>query len=277
MMTSFQQKVAAVSGAGSGIGRELALGLARRGAKLSLCDVSADNLGATAELATALGAEVQTSVVNVSDREAVATWAATALDHFGVVHQLYNNAGISGTTRSVDDLSYEEFEKVLGINLWGVIAGTKEFLPHLIASGEGHIVNISSLNGILGQTLHSPYCTSKFAVRGFTESLRSEMTALKHPVRVSVVHPGGVATNIATSALAAATSLGVATDADRAQTQKYNSKYLKMPPQKAAEIILNGVAKNRGRIVVGRDARALDYFVRLLPQRAPWLSNRIFA
>ncbi|MFV9635217.1 SDR family oxidoreductase [Mycobacterium neumannii] len=138
--------------------------------------------------------------LDVSDRRAVADYSSAVVKHYGVVHQLYNNAGVADGAALLDN-DYETYERIVDINLWGVINGTKEFLPHLIASSDGHLVNISSLNGLLGQASMSAYCTTKFAVRGFTESLRAEMLTEGHPVRVTVVHPGGIATNIATSAL----------------------------------------------------------------------------
>jgi short-subunit dehydrogenase len=158
-----------------------------------------------------------------------------------------------------------------------VINGSKEFLPHLIASGDGHIVNISSLNGLMGQASMTGYCSTKFAVRGFSESMRAEMIFHRHPVRVSVVHPGGVKTNIATAALAAA---GTAGDEDTRRARVYNEKLLRLPAAKAADIIVAGVAANRPRIIVGNDARLVDLMVRALPRSYPrlsaWWSRRVF-
>ena len=161
----------AVTGAGSGIGRALAVELARRGARLAISDVDPDGLAATA---AAIGGEVHETVVDVADRDAVEAWAAAVAEHHGVVHQIYNNAGIA-FSRPVLESEYEDYEQVLGVNLWGVIHGTKAFLPHVIASGDGHVTSISSVNGFFAQSRMSHYCASKFAVRGFSESLRSEM------------------------------------------------------------------------------------------------------
>jgi short-subunit dehydrogenase len=156
------------------------------------------------------------------------------------------------------------------VNLWGVIHGTKAFLPHLIASGDGHVVNVSSLNGYLAQGGMTHYCTSKFAVRGFTEAVRSEMLRDGHPVQVSSVHPGGIKTNIADAALASARELGLpVTEADERRRKAYNEKLLRMDPADAARIIVDGVEKGRGRILVGQDAKVVDAFVRLLPARYP--------
>jgi NAD(P)-dependent dehydrogenase (short-subunit alcohol dehydrogenase family) len=281
-MTTFTKKVAVVTGAGSGIGRALALELARRGAHIALCDIDEAGLAATAsELSAHHGVTAQTAAVDVADAGAVAAFAHSVRERFGVVHQLYNNAGIAADSDSVLSTEYQAFDRVLGVNLWGVIHGTKEFLPHLIASGDGHLVNISSINGIFGQGSNAAYCTSKFAVRGFTESVRADILAAGHPVRVTVVHPGGVATEIANSALAHARNAGAhVTAKDHQRVATYNDKLLRMPVDKAADIILDGVAANKGRVLVGTDARVIDTVVRLWPAAAPklsvWLDRRMF-
>ncbi|MCK9896997.1 SDR family oxidoreductase [Frankia sp. AgB32] len=265
-------KVAVVTGAGSGIGRALALGLARRGARLALADIDPAGLAETARRAVAVGAEVHTREVDVGDRAAVATYATDVAAHFGTVHQLYNNAGIAGTGVSFLDAEWAVFERVLSVNLWGVLHATKAFLPHLIDSGAGHLVNISSLNGLMAQAELGAYSTSKFGVRGFTEALRMEMVAAGHPVRVCVVHPGGVKTNIATATLAEAQRIGQdVTPEYREQVRAFNEQALRLSPQRAADIILRGVEANRPRILVGGDARVADVAVRLLPRAYPWL------
>jgi NAD(P)-dependent dehydrogenase (short-subunit alcohol dehydrogenase family) len=268
-MSTFEQRVAVVTGASSGIGRALALGLARRGARLALSDVDEAGLAETAGAAEQLGAEVHTAGVDVADRAAVEAHAADVVARHGTVNQVYNNAGIA-FSRTVLESEYGDYERVFGVNLWGVIHGTKAFLPHLIASGDGHVVNVSSLNGYMAQAEMSHYCTSKFAVRGFTETLRMEMLAGGHPVRVSSVHPGGIKTNIATAALDEARRLGLpVTAADEARQRTYNEKLLKMSPDAAAEIILKGVERNKSRILVGNDAKAVDLLVRGLPSLYP--------
>jgi NAD(P)-dependent dehydrogenase (short-subunit alcohol dehydrogenase family) len=273
-MSSVRDKVAVVTGAGSGIGRHLALELAKRGARLALSDVDELGLGETADRAKALGGEVHTARVDVSDRAAVEAYATAVAEHFGVVHQVYNNAGVAGG-RSVLDSTWADYDRVLSINLFGVVHGTKAFLPHLIASGDGHVVNVSSLNGILGQGGMTAYCASKFGVRGFTESLRAELLAAGHPVQVSVVHPGGVRTNIADAAFEHARSQGAATTPDdEARRRAYNEKLLRMPPEQAARIVVDGVEAGRPRILVGNDAKALDLLVRLVPRLYPVLVAR---
>jgi NAD(P)-dependent dehydrogenase (short-subunit alcohol dehydrogenase family) len=260
-------KVCVVTGAGSGIGRALALGLARRGAKLAISDVDQTGLDGTAAAVRAAGAPVHAQVVDVSDREAMTAYAGAVTEHFGVVHQVYNNAGIAHSG-SVLESDYSEYDRVFGVNLWGVIHGTKAFLPHIIASGDGHVVNVSSLNGFMAQNDMSHYCTTKFAVRGFTETLRIEMLQAGHRVGVTVVHPGGIKTNIANAAMESARAMGQEVTAEDEERRRfYNEKLLKMDPAQAAEIIIKGVEADKPRVLVGNDARAVDVLVRLLPSR----------
>ena len=271
-MSSVAGKVAAITGAGSGIGRAVALELARRGARLSISDVDETGLARTVELLAPLTGDVHSQPLDVSDRAAVEAWAEVVVAHFGAVHQIYNNAGIA-SGHTILESDYRELERVVDINLWGVIYGTKAFLPHLIASGDGHVINTSSLNGYFAQARLSAYVTTKFGVRGFTETLRAEMLQARLPVGVSVVHPGGVKTQIASNALANAAELGLeATDADRARAKTYNEKLLKMDPARAATIIVDGVEHDRPRIRVGNDAKLVDVLVRLAPVQYPKLS-----
>ncbi len=263
--TSVRDKVVVVTGAGSGIGRALAVELSQRGALVSGCDVDETGLK---ETATRCRSGLHTAVVDMGDRDAVQAYAAEVVSHFGQVHQVFNNAGIAFSAPVLDG-EWSDYERVFRVNLNGVIHGTQAFLPHLIASGDGHVVNVSSLNGYLAQPGMSHYCTAKFAVRGFTETLRSEMLLEGHPVRVSVVHPGGVATSISDNALALARSAGhEITAAHEARTRTYREKLLKMDPAKAARIIVDGVEKGRVRIRVGNDAVMVDRLVRLLPTTA---------
>ncbi|OBA97026.1 acetoin dehydrogenase [Mycobacteriaceae bacterium 1482268.1] len=280
-MGSTESKVAVVTGAGSGIGRALAIELARRGRRLAISDVDENGLSATAESIAAVNGKAHAELLDVSDRFDMRTYASSVAAHYGVVHEIYNNAGVAGGAVPVIDCDYETYERILAINLWGVINGTKEFLPYLIQSGDGHVVNISSLNGLLAQGSMSAYCTSKFAVRGFTESLRAEMLAARLPVKVTVVHPGGIATNIATSALTEAELEGrEITEEQRQRAEAYNEKLLKMSPDRAAGVIVDGVEAGRSRILVGNDAKGVDLLVRLLPRAHPrlvrWWEKRTF-
>jgi NAD(P)-dependent dehydrogenase (short-subunit alcohol dehydrogenase family) len=267
-MSKVGNKVCVVTGAGSGIGRELALELAHRGARaVAISDVNDDGLAETARLLEAQvpNVAVHEQQLDVADRQAFIAYAETVAGEFGVVHQIYNNAGIA-SGKTVLDASFEVYDKVIAVNLFGVIHGTKVFLPHLIASGDGHVTNISSLNGFMAQDELSAYCATKFGVRGFTEALRIEMLRDKLPVKVTVVHPGGVKTNIATAGLQHAEALGYeVSEHERRRVQAYNDKLLRMPPAEAARIILDGVERDKARVLVGNDAKFFDAIVRSFP------------
>ena len=243
-MSAFAGKVAVVTGAGSGIGRALALGLAARGAKLALSDIGEAGLAETGALVGRTGAETHLQPLDVGDASQFARHAAAVKERFGAVHQLYNNAGITRGSVPFLEMRPEDFSAILRVNFEGVVNGARAFLPHLIASGSGSLVNISSLNGLMAQPHLSAYVASKFAVRGFTEAIRAEMLVAGHPVQVVVVHPGGVRTNIANSAIPPDVVLS---DDQRAKAEKrlqiYNEKLLTMPPAEAARIILDGVAR----------------------------------
>jgi NAD(P)-dependent dehydrogenase (short-subunit alcohol dehydrogenase family) len=253
----FTGKVCAVTGAGSGIGRALACELARYGARLALSDVDAAGLAVTAADALARGAsEVRTDVVDVSDRAAVHAWADTVAEHFGTVNLVVNNAGVA-LTASVEEMTWEDFEWLMGVNFWGVAYGTKAFLPHLRRAREAHLVNISSVFGLIGVPTQSAYCAAKYAVRGFTESLRQEMRGAGTGIGVTTVHPGGVRTGIVRNSRAAAgTSV--------AEVVAAHDKVSITSADRAARVILRGVARGRSRVFVGPDATAIDVGQRLL-------------
>ncbi|MFD4291972.1 SDR family NAD(P)-dependent oxidoreductase [Rhodococcus sp. NPDC058505] len=256
-MSEFAGKVVVITGAGSGIGRALALNLARQGAKLALSDQNSVGLAETADLARGLGAEVKADHLDVTQREAVAEYADAVAAHFGTVNQVYNNAGIAyhGTFERSE---FKDIERIMDVDFWGVVNGTKAFLPHLIASGDGHVVNVSSLFGLLSMPGQSAYNAAKFAVRGFTESLRQEMLIAKHPVKVTCVHPGGIKTAIARNATAGP-------DEDLASfSEFFDKKLARTTPESAAATIVNGVRKGRARVLIGADAKLLDAWVRLV-------------
>ena len=198
-MSSFEGKVAVITGAGSGIGRALALDLAARGAKLALSDIDADGLEETVRAVEVFGAEVKADRLNVAERQEVLAYADDVVAHFGMVHQVYNNAGIAHNG-NVEDSDFKDIERIMDVDFWGVVNGTKAFLPHVIESGDGHIVNISSLFGLIAVPGQSAYNAAKFAVRGFTEALRQEMLVAGYPVQVTCVHPGGIKTAVARNA-----------------------------------------------------------------------------
>ena len=260
-MRSFNGKVAVVTGAGSGIGRALALDLARRGARLALSDVDDDGLAATVDLVQHVGArEVRSDHLDVADRAGFTAYAALVAEHFGRVNLVVNNAGVA-LAGDLVDLEYPDMDWIMGINFWGVVHGTKEFLPHLIASGEGHLVNISSLFGLVSMPGQSMYNAAKYAVRGLSEAVREEMIVAGNPVGVTVVHPGGIKTAIARNARYAANE-------DGAQSAEFFDKNLaRMTPERAAEIILKGVAADKARVLVGIDAHAVHQIAKLLGSR----------
>ena len=260
-MRTFDGKVAVITGAGSGIGRELALNLAARGAVLALSDKDEVGLLETAERCTARHArEVHTEKLDVSDRGAMAAYAEGVAADLGRVNAVFNNAGVA-LHGDFEETPYDEFEWIMNVNFWGVVNGTKEFLPHLIASGDGHVVNISSLFGLMGMPGQTAYNASKFGVRGFTEALRMEMLIAKHPVQVTTVHPGGIKTAIARNARCTESH-------DQASVaQMFDRKLAKTTAEDAARTIVDGVLRNKPRIVVGSDAKLLDAYVRLAGAR----------
>ena len=195
-MEGFAGKVAVVTGAGSGIGQALAIELARSGASVAISDVNTEGLAATEERLKAIGAQVKADRLDVTEREAFELYADAVKEHFGKVNQIYNNAGIA-FAGDIEVSPFKDIEKVMDVDFWGVVNGTKVFLPHLIESGDGHVINISSVFGLFSVPGQAAYNAAKFAVRGFTEALRQEMTAAGHPVKVTTVHPGGIKTNIA--------------------------------------------------------------------------------
>jgi NADP-dependent 3-hydroxy acid dehydrogenase YdfG len=256
-MSTFEGKVTVITGAGSGIGRALALDLAERGAKLALSDVDTVGLADTVRQTKALGAQVKSDRLDVAEREAVLAYADDVVAHFGTVHQIYNNAGIA-YNGTVEKSEFKDIEKIMDVDFWGVVNGTKAFLPHLIASGDGHVVNISSLFGLIAVPGQSAYNAAKFAVRGFTESLRQEMLIAKHPVGVTCVHPGGIKTAVARNATVA--------DGEDAQTfaEFFDKRLALHTPEMAAKTILDGVRKGNARVVIGWEAKALDVLARII-------------
>ena len=247
-LENLQDKVVVITGAGSGMGRELARQAAQQGALLAISDWNADGLAETVDLVKALGAEVRSDVVDVSDRAAVAQWAVDVVGQFGRVNLVVNNAGVS-VTGDFEEMSYEDFDWIVGVNLNGVVNGTKEFLPHLIASGNGALVNISSLFGLVSMPGQTAYNATKYAVRGFTEALREEMLVNRHPVTVTCVHPGGIKTGIVRHGRTTASQ-------DHAKlAAMFDTKLAKMPADKAASDHPQGRALRKGSRARRRSTR----------------------
>jgi NADP-dependent 3-hydroxy acid dehydrogenase YdfG len=260
-MKTLDNKVVVITGAASGIGRALAVEIAGRGARLAISDIDQEGLATTAEAARHVGGrEVWFDRLDVADQAAVASYAAAVADHFGSINVVINNAGVALSGR-LSELTYEDLHWILGVNFWGVVHGTKEFLPHLIASGDGHVVNISSLYGLVSVPGQSAYNATKYAVRGLSEALREEMLMGGHPVAVTVVHPGGVKTAIARNAR-------VAADEDAVETARiFDEELARMEPERAARIIVKAILTNKPRALVGIDAHAIHHFARLTGSR----------
>ncbi len=261
-MRELAGRVAAVTGAASGIGRALALELARERAELALSDVDEAGLAETAGAARALGAHVSEARLDVADRAAVHAWAERVVLEHGCANLVINNAGV-GLGATISDVSYADLEWLFGVNFWGVVHGTKAFLPHLRAAGEGHVVNVSSVFGLIAVPGQAAYNAAKFAVRGFTECLRMELDLEDAGVSATCVHPGGIRTNIARSARVVPREGGPT-------REEMNARFdalARTTPEVAARAILRGVKRNARRVLIGADAHAIAALQRLFPAR----------
>lgn len=254
-------RTAVITGAGGGIGRAIALSLARRGCRLMLTDIDLPAAQATALAARAdHGVEALAAPLDVADRAAVAALPAQVQASFGGADLLVNNAGVA-LGGSFTQVSEADFDWLMGINFQGVVTMTRAFIPLLSASDDARLVNLSSIFGIVAPPGQAAYAAAKFAVRGFSEALRHELAG--SAIGVTIVHPGGVATSIASNARP---PRGVS--AERLAEQKARAqRLLTMPPAEAGEIIVRGVEQRRSRLLVGRDARLADLIQRLLPER----------
>jgi short-subunit dehydrogenase len=265
-MKILKNKTAAVTGAASGIGRMLAVNLANEGCNLALADINASGLQETAKL-VGNRVKVTTHIVDVSRREQVFQYADETAGRHGGVDLIINNAGV-GVGDFLETIPLEDFEWLMGINFWGVVYGTMAFLPHLRKRPEGHIVNISSINGIIPNPNNGPYCAAKFAVKGYTETLAQEMHGTS--IHVSCVHPGGIKTNIARNSRLNRAMF----DLTREKGAKlYEEVVFRTTADDAAKIIISGIRRNKRRILVGADAKALDLLTRFFPVTAVTLSN----
>ena len=256
-MTLSKNSVAVVTGAASGIGRALAVRLANEGvAGIAISDVNQEGLNETAEMVRALGVPVSTHVFDVSDRAAVQTFSADVIRDHGRVTHLINNAGV-GLIGEFQHISIEDFEWLMGINFWGVVYCTKAFLPTMLEQEAAHVVNVSSVFGLIAPAEQTAYTSSKFAVRGFTESLRHELADTN--VRVSCVHPGGIRTNIVRNS-----KIGEgAPDEWKQQGVKFFDKVARTSAEDAAEVIVQGIKNRNPRILIGKDAVGISILSRL--------------
>ena len=285
LQTYFTGQVAAITGAGSGIGQALALHLAKLGCEVALADIDQHNLSQTAESLAGFGVKVTTHVLDVGDAKAMLNWADEVMANHGKVNFIFNNAGVA-LYSTVEGASLEEIKWLMDINFWGVVFGTKAFLPlikNTVLRNEklvshdtnkdqppnrehGHIINMSSMFGLTAQPSQSAYNASKFAVRGFTESLRQELDLQQCGVSATCVHPGGIKTNIANNARGN-DSIGTLGMGSGEQTIKTFNKLLRFAPEQAALVILSDVVKDARRCLIGTDAKVIDVVQRLFPSQ----------
>ena len=274
----YRNHVAAITGAGSGMGRELAIHLAKMGCHVALSDINPEQLAGTKQLLTNYDVNVTITVLDVSDNTAVEAWADSVMAEHGKVNFVFNNAGVA-LYSTVEGSSISELEWVMNINFWGVVYGTKAFLPLIKNSvkqsqfGEhGHIINISSLFGLTAQPSQSAYNSSKFAVRGFTESLRQELNIQNCGVSATCIHPGGIKTNIANSARGNESIHDIGMSTGPKAIRSFN-KFLKFDANEAAWIILQAAATNQQRCLIGNDAKMIDAIQRVFPSHYSQVLN----
>jgi NADP-dependent 3-hydroxy acid dehydrogenase YdfG len=275
-MKSFKDKVAVITGAGSGMGRYLAVLLAKDGADVCVCDVNEETLNETVEMLRKYNVSVSSHLLDVSDKNAIEALPGKVIEQHGKVDMVFNNAGVTTGTH-FKDMDENNWDWVMGINFDGVINSTRAFIPHMVDSPEAAIVNTSSIFGMVAVPGQTVYHATKFAVRGFTESLAMEMKETNPNLQIHCVHPGHIGTNIAADARFDEENF------NQEETQASNSIFTRnapksqkemgdmfreggMHPSKAAEIILNGVKKNKTRIFIGLDAKLLDLSQRIFPK-----------
>ena len=261
-MSLTNESVAVVTGAASGIGRALAVKLAGENVRgIAISDVNETGLNETAQMIEAVGARVSKHIVNVADRAEMEDFVRAVLTEHGYATHVVNNAGVS-LFGDVEEVSFEDIEWLMNINFWGVVYGTKLFLPILRQKKSAHIINVSSVFGFIAPPGNAAYSASKFAVRGFTEALRHELADSN--VAVSLVHPGGIRTNIANNGKLGAS----AREAERRATvNMFNEQMTPTLPEKAAEVIVRGIKRREPRILIGSDARQISFFSRLFPRQ----------
>jgi len=262
-----QNKTVWITGAGSGIGRALAQLVAKKGGRCILSDINKESLRETVDSLPG-GTVLHSERVDVGDRNQLIDHIQDCISQHGPVDIVINNAGTTLQPQTVADSPYADFEWLFDINMWGVLIGSKEFLPHLLSRPEGYVVNISSVFGIIGYEKQGPYCMTKFAVRGLTETMRVELKNTN--VRTLSVHPGGISTNIVKNAKWQ--------NGDTETIEQQNEMFLKVAktkPAKAASTIIKAIEANKNRVRIGSDARIIDYLARLSPEKAAtWISNQ---
>ena len=269
-MKYFKNKVAVVTGAGSGMGRALAIGLAKRGALVAVCDVNQETLDETVKLLGNTQNKVSSFIVDIADDQQIRDMAQQIRNEYGKINLLFNNAGVS-VTNSVEKMPLEDFEWLMNINFWGVVNGCRIFLPYFREVDDAHIINTSSIFGIIGVPSQAAYNASKFAVRGFTSALQQEL--MDTHIKVTCVHPGGVKTNIIRESRF--TPLDNESPSKEEFIKSFN-EFAGLTADQAADIILKGVSRKKKRILVGRDAIFVSILERLFPVSYPFITNRLF-
>ena len=261
-MKNLKGKHVAITGVGSGIGHELAIAFANEGCNLSINDIDGIRLDTLVAECKKINSDIQIyqEAFDVSVQDDMKRWAAASIDSLGQIDIVINNAGVALGMVRIEDLSKEHFDWVMGINFWGMVYGTQAFLPHLRSRPESAIVNISSLFGLVGIAYQGAYCTSKFAIRGFRETLRMEMLKDAPHLIIHTVHPGGVATNIANDSRRIDKNDAFGDPAEA-------NKMLVLPPSRAAEIIIDHVKRKKSRVIVGTDAKRAQLVQRIWPEK----------
>jgi NAD(P)-dependent dehydrogenase (short-subunit alcohol dehydrogenase family) len=268
-MSLTNKSVAVITGAASGIGRALAVRLGRENiAGIAVSDVNESGLQETAELISESGIPVSTHIMDVSKLDEVKAFADDVVKKHGRATHLINNAGV-GLIGTFEQISLEDFEWLMGINFWGVVYCTKAFIPVLEQQESAHIVNVSSVFGLIAPAEQTAYCSAKFAVRGFTESLRHELAETN--ISVSCIHPGGIKTNIVNNARLGAE----APEEWKQQGAKFFDKVAKTSPDEAAKVIVAGIKSGNTRILIGKDAKAISFFSRLFPKKYLGILERL--
>lgn len=269
-MKNLQGRVAVVTGAASGIGRALARGLFAEGCHLALSDIDSEGLAALGQELSAPNRRVSLHALDVADRAAVHAYAELVMREHGGVDLVINNAGVT-VIDSAETTSYEDFDWVMGINFWGVVHGSRAFLPYLKLAPEGCLVNISSIFGLVGFPGQAAYNASKFAVRGFTESLNQELRLTGQKLRAISVHPGGIDTNIARAARFTSSVKWIGKQDE--VIKRFSSQLARTSPEQAAARIIKGIKGKEFRILIGADAYATDLLQRLLPRGYQGVAN----
>lgn len=254
-MKDFKNKVVVVTGAGSGMGRAYATEFGKLGAKLALNDYEEGPLNETLEILKNQGvSEVYSEVFDVSDKDKMFAFADNVKAKFGNAHVVINNAGIEGAVKSAYDISVEDYRKIMNINFFGVVHGCKAFLPQLVENQEGAVVNVSSVFGLVGTPLNSDYCATKYAVRGYTQSLAIEFE--DSPINIHCLHPGGIKTNIVR----------------KEEGRAFSEKYLTTPPEEIVKHVIKCIRSGKTKIVYGQDSFRMWIASNLVPHQ---LLNRV--